>query len=98
MRRLSTFLVGMVAGGVFIYFALHYHLVSAPSGLHLVPKVETSLAGTYVDIRNFGPGDWARHPEIAMALVRANRADLLEGAASDSLSTGLDRLLGPPVN
>jgi hypothetical protein len=97
MRRLSTFIFGMVVGGLLIYVALNYHLIQAKDGMHLVPKVDAALAGSYVDIRGFGPGDWAQHPEIAMALFRADQGDLLESAASDSLRTELDRLLGPPT-
>ncbi|MBA3482118.1 MAG: hypothetical protein H0T51_09925 [Pirellulales bacterium] len=95
MRRLSTFFFGMVAGGLLIYAALNYHLIQAKDGLHLIPKVDATLACTYADIRNFGPSDWAQHPEIAMALFKADRSDLLESAASSTLETGLDRLLAP---
>lgn len=62
MRRLSTFILGMVAGGAILFVLLHYHLVSATSGWHLVPKLNPTLAGTYVDIRTFGPGDWRGTP------------------------------------
>jgi hypothetical protein len=95
MRRFSTFIFGMVAGGLLIYAALNYHLIHAKDGVHLVPKVDATLASTYVDIRNFGPGDWAQYPDIAMAIFKADRADLLESAAASSLQTGLDRLLAP---
>ena len=95
MRRLSTFIFGMVAGGLLIYAALNYHLIQANDGLHLIPKVDATLAGTYADIRNFGPADWAKNPDIAMAIFKADRGDLLESAASDTLQTGLDRLLEP---
>ena len=98
MRRLSTFFFGMVAGGLLIYAALNYHLIQAKDGLHLIPKTEATLACTYAYIRDFGPGDWAQHPEIAMALFKADRTDLLESAASSSLQTGLDRLLAPSAN
>lgn len=93
MRRLSTFIFGMVAGGLLIYAGLNYHLIQAADGLHLVPKVDATLACTYADIRSFGPADWAKHPEIAMAILKSGRGDLLESAASNSLQVGLDRLL-----
>jgi len=93
MRRLSTFIFGMVAGGLLIYAALNYHLIHTQSGIHLVPKVESKLASTYVDVRHYGPADWLAHEDIAMALVRAERHDLLKSVASDSLVNGLDRLM-----
>lgn len=97
MRRLPTFIFGMVAGGLLIFAALNYHLINANDGMHLVPKVDATLAGAYVDVRNFGPRDWAQHPEVAMALFKADRGDLLEAAAGNSLEVGLDRLLSPPA-
>lgn len=93
MRRLPTFLFGIVVGGLLIYGCLHYHLINAPTGLHLVPKLNSTLAATYVDIRGFGLSDWTNHQEIAGALLAANRQDLLASSASDSLRTGLDQLL-----
>ncbi|HEX6962206.1 MAG TPA: hypothetical protein VF175_10090 [Lacipirellula sp.] len=97
MRRLSTFIFGMVAGGLLIYVVLNFHVVQARDGMHLVPKVDAKLAGAYVDIRNFTPADWQQHPEVAMAIFRAERGDLLESAASDALQNGLDELLQPQM-
>jgi hypothetical protein len=93
MRRGTTFIFGMVAGGLLLYAALSYHVIRANDGIHLVPKVNSSLAATYVDIRTFGPADWIEHIEIAQALQSAGRGDLMETAALDSLRTGIDRLL-----
>ena len=98
MRRLPTFIFGMMAGGVLLYTALSYHLIHAPDGMHLIPKVETTLAGTYVDIRTFGPADWLDHVEVAQALQEAGRIDLIEAAAADTLRTGLDRLISAPAS
>ena len=97
MRRLPTFLFGMIVGGILIYGSLHYHLINAPSGLHLVPKLNSTLAATYVDIRGFGLADWTNHQDVAGALLAANRQDLLASSASDTLRNGLDQLL-PPVD
>ncbi len=95
MRRISTFIFGMVVGGLLIYVALNFHLIQARDGLHLVPKVDAELAGTYVDIRQFGPGDIARYPKVALAIFRSGRSDLMESAAGDTLQNGLDELLAP---
>jgi hypothetical protein len=95
MRRLSTFIFGMVVGGLLIYVVLNYHVVRATDGFYMVPKVNAELAAAYVDIRQFGPRDWAQHPDLAMAIFRADREELLESAAGGSLQIGLDRLLGP---
>lgn len=95
MRRISTFIFGMIVGGLLIFGALRYHVIHARDGMHLVPKVESTLANSYVDIRTFTPADWLDHVEVAQALQRAGRADLIEAAAIDSLRTGLDRVLAP---
>ena len=94
MKRLSSFLFGMVAGAALLYGALNYHLIRAQDGLHLVPKLDAELSGTYVDIRGFTITDWSQQPNLAAALIDADRRELVEGAASDALRNGLDRLLG----
>jgi hypothetical protein len=96
MRRWVTFLLGVAVGGLLIYAALNYHIVRARDGLHLIPKVDATLASTYVDIRQFRPADWAHNPDLALALVEANRRDLMEDAAADALRNVLDRVLPPP--
>jgi hypothetical protein len=95
-RRWLTFLLGVAVGALLIYAALNYHIVRARDGLHIIPKVDATLAGVYVDIRPFGPADWASHPDLALALLEANRRDLMEAAAGDALREGIDRLLAPP--
>ena len=93
MRRLMTFILGMVVGGVLLYGAQQNHLIRAKDGFHLVPKVKPQLAATYVDIRNFTVSNWAQHADVAMALVAANQGQLMENSAADALRTGVDRLL-----
>jgi hypothetical protein len=94
MRRWGTFLFGAVVGAAALFFVLNYHIIRARDGMHLVPKVDAQLAGSYVDIRDFGPREWAAHKEVLLALVDADRQDLIGSAADDALRTGLDRLLG----
>lgn len=96
MRRWGTFLLGAVVGAAALFLALNYHIINARDGMHLVPKVDAQLAGTYVDIRNFGASDWANHREVFFALVNADRQDLLGSAADNAIQVGIDRLLGGP--
>lgn len=93
MRRIWTFLLGILAGGALIYFAMNFHLIHAKDGFHLVPKVSAQLPGTYADIREYKVADWAENAEIASALIKANRRDLLDGAITDTFNNGIDRLL-----
>lgn len=93
MRRLMTFILGMVVGGSLLYGAQKYHLIRAEDGFHLVPKIQAKLPATYVDIRNFTASDWAQHSDVAMALVSANQGRLMEGSANGAIRNGVDRLL-----
>jgi hypothetical protein len=94
MRRLTSFLSGMLTGGLLLYLTMNLHVIRARDGFHLIAKAHPQLAATYVDIRQFGVADWAEHPEVAAALVNSNRRDLMENAVDQTLGNGLDRLLG----
>lgn len=96
MRRLMTFFLGMVTGGVLLYGALNFHIIRANDGYHLVPKMESKIAATYVDIRSFTFVDWKQHTDIAAALVRAEKDELMQSAASDALNQSLDKWLSSP--
>ena len=95
MRRLGTFICGFILGALLLYGALHYHLVHAADGLHLIRKSDATLSQTYVDIRAFGARDWLEHPELAAAIVEADQEELLRSATDQTLRNSLDRLLGP---
>jgi hypothetical protein len=95
MRRLMTFFLGMVAGGLLLYLALNFHLIRAQDGMHFVRKMDSQIAATYVDIRGFTLIDWNQHTDIAAALVRAEKTELMQSAASDALNQSLDKWLGP---
>jgi hypothetical protein len=98
MRRWTTFVMGTVVGAGLLYAVLNYHVIQASDGLHLVPKVDAQLAGTYVDIREFGVREWLAHPEIIAALRDAKQDALIKTAADDAARVGLDRLLGTDRN
>lgn len=93
MRRLMTFLMGVVTGAILLFAALHYHLIRADDGLHFVRKVDSKLAATYVDIRGFTVADWTQHPDVAAALMNSDQRELLEGAATDALQNGIDQFI-----
>lgn len=93
MRRLTTFVMGMITGGLLLYGAMHFHVIRAHDGFHFVSKMSPTIAATYVDIRGFSVSDWAQHSDIAAALLNANQGELMKNAASGALHDGLDRLL-----
>jgi len=96
MRRWGTFLLGVVVGAIALYFILGYHVIRAQDGLYVVPKVSNGLTDTYVDITQFGPADWARHGDLALAMVQSGHRNLVESAAAGALDRGLERILGSP--
>lgn len=93
MSRLSTFLLGMVAGAALLQGATNYHIVRAADGFHVVPKQPARLAETYVDIRAFSMTDWAARPQLASALVQANQQQLLGDSAAATLQEKAKQLL-----
>lgn len=99
MSRIGSFLLGAAVGAAGVYGSLKYHVVRADDGLHAVPKLTAEFAETYVDIRTFDLAAWNEHRALAMALVKAERGDLLKQSADESLERSirgaLDSLLGP---
>ncbi len=93
MRRLWTFALGVVVGGLLLWGALQYHVLNTKQGLKFIPKVNAGLAMTYVDIRQFTVADWLKKPTLARALANANQSGLFENATDGALQNSLDHLL-----
>src|SRR5262245_47098421 len=93
MSRISTFLFGMITGGVLLQGVTMYHIVRASDGVHLVAKQPPRLGETYVDIRTFTMNDWAVRPQLASALVQANQQQLLGDSAVTALQDKAKQLL-----
>ena len=70
-------LIGAVVGGALIWGALQYHLVRTNEGFTYVPKQHTTLADTYIDVRQWGVTDWAQHPDLALSLSQNGHKDLI---------------------
>jgi hypothetical protein len=98
MGRLGNFLFGVAVGAGLVFGALKYHVLRAPDGLHVVPKVSSSFEDAYVDIRQFGPSDWNEHRTLTASLIKANKENLIGDAAAyslrESLRSALDGLSG----
>jgi len=90
-----TFFLGMITGGVLLFGAMNYHLIRAPDGFHLIPKISPKLAAAYVDIRGFTVADWTQHTEIATALIRAKKGSLMKSSATGALQEKIDQFLAP---
>jgi hypothetical protein len=93
MSRVSSFFMGMITGAVLLHTATSYHVVRANDGFHLVAKQPARLSETYVDIRTFTMSDWTAHPQLASALVQANKQQLLGDSAAARIHESVNQLL-----
>ncbi len=96
MGRLGCFTVGVVCGAGLLYGAFHYHVVRAAESTHVVAKLNPELKHTYVDIRGFGFDDWNRHRNLALALLQADKGDLLTESVTSELRDLLPTWRKPP--
>jgi hypothetical protein len=94
MRTLSTFVFGMIVGAGLLFAGLRYHVVRAQDGFHLIPKSSARLTEPYIDIRKFSVADWDAHRALAMAIVQADKAYLMEDSAAESIRRSFNDLLG----
>lgn len=77
MNRLTSFFLGVVVGAVGLYVSENYYLVRSTESFHLVPKVAAKLEFPYRDIRQYSVEDWKENPALGLAIIRANKADLM---------------------
>jgi hypothetical protein len=93
MSRLPSFLLGMAMGAMLLYGAMHFHVVRARDGVHLVAKIPPHLSEAYVDVRQFGVADWSNHPQLTAALVQANQQSLMQDSAVGALQDSVNKVL-----
>lgn len=96
MGRFGTFLLGFLVGGATVYSSLHYHVVRADDGFHMVPKLTSTFSETYVDVRNFGFEEWNQHRSLALALAQSDKGYLVQGIAVDALQNTMNDLFNMP--
>jgi hypothetical protein len=85
MRTLFTFILGMAVGAGGMFVSHTYHIVRAEDGFHVVRKLTPQFADAYVDIRNFDMRSWDAHRPLAIALVKANKPQLVTQGAGENL-------------
>lgn len=93
MNKVSSFFLGVVVGAVGLYCATTYHVVRADDGVHFVPKVSSGLGGAYVDIREFDTAQWHEHKNVALALINAQKGDLIADTATADLRQNAQKAL-----
>jgi hypothetical protein len=78
MNRVSSFALGVFVGVVGLYMTMHFTLVRATDGFHLIPKIAAKLDDPYVDVRNFSLANWQQKQRLAIAILKSNKGHLLQ--------------------
>jgi hypothetical protein len=98
MKRFSTFALGVFFGAAGMFLSMNYHLVRSKEGFHLVPKLAAKFEQPYVDIRNFSLQDWQNHQALAVAIMKANKGNLMQESTLNGFREAtkgiLDKLTG----
>jgi hypothetical protein len=68
-----------------MYFALQYHIVRSPQGMHVVPRGSAGLGDIYADVRDWSLDDWQRHPDLIQDLVRDGKGEIVPASSGRSL-------------
>jgi hypothetical protein len=84
---------GAAVGGSLVFGSLSYHFLRTEEGVQLIPKLSATFHETYIDVRNFGASDWARHKSIVAAIVRAKKDEIFEDTTVDTSHEGVTSLL-----
>ncbi|QDV22823.1 hypothetical protein [Aureliella helgolandensis] len=92
MSRLTTFLIGMVAGAAVLFVSENYYIVRGSEGMHLVPKIAAKIEFPYRDIRAYTVEDWQKNVSLGAAIVRAQKPELMVDSLS-SIRGNFDSLI-----
>ena len=93
MGRFTSFLTGAFVGATIMLLTLKFHFVQAEDGFHIVPKLTSSMADTYADIREYSVTDWNDHQLLLAALVRAEKGHVVKDQTLDSVGDTLNDAL-----
>ena len=86
---MGRLVLGIVIGAGAMYAAFNYHVVRANDGFQLVRKQTAALSEVYMDIRSYGPNEWAAHRELAADLIAAGKGNLMAESAGGTLVGGV---------
>jgi hypothetical protein len=78
MDRFGNFLIGVIAGVAGLYAAMHFTLIRADDGFHLIPKIAAKLDMPFEDVRGMKLQQWQKKQPLALAIVRAQKGHLLK--------------------
>lgn len=93
MNRASSFALGLIVGVLGLYITMHFSLVRARDGFHLIPKIAAKIDIPYADIRNFTLENWQRKQSLAIAILKANKGHLLQDHSLTGFRQSTQRML-----
>jgi len=75
---MGSFVLGLGVGVVGLYLAMHFTLIQADDGFHVIPKIAAKLEKPFEDVRGYKLNHWQRKQALAVAIVKADKAYLLK--------------------
>jgi hypothetical protein len=76
LRRLSTFIFGLVFGAILMWAAMAYHVVRTSDGFYVLPKRHAALEGSYFDVRDWTIADWSDRPDLAWTVSESGKTEI----------------------
>jgi len=89
MGRFGSFVTGFMVGVSSLAVATHYHVIRGKEGVFVVRKVQNNLSDIYVDTREFTPAEWMDHRMLALAIMQADRGEMLQDSTLDGFRGNL---------
>jgi hypothetical protein len=78
MNRASCFFLGLAVGVAGLYLTMHFVLVRARDGFHVVPKIAAKMEIPYADVRDYNLASWQQKQALALSLLKVKKGYLLE--------------------
>jgi hypothetical protein len=80
MRRIAWLGFGILLGAAGMWASMNYYVLRTKDGITWVPKYRARLAGTFVDVREWGVTEWTEHPELVLTLEQNKRTEIIGDA------------------
>ena len=93
MNRVSSFASGLIVGVLGLYITIHFSLVRASDGYHVIPKIAAKMEVPYSDIRKFTLENWQRRQSLALSILKANKSHLLHDQSLIGFRQSTQRIL-----
>lgn len=93
MNRITVFFLGVLVGAAGLYISENFYVVRSNETFHLVPKIASKLELPYRDIRSYTVEDWRQNPSLALAILKANKQDLMVESGLSGMQGQLEGLM-----